>query len=53
MVNCTTGGLVVDVTVAATGGVTSTRQLPSELRSISRSAPPFAMQTVDGTVSVT
>ncbi len=53
MVNCTTVGLVADVTVAAADGVTSTPQLPSELRSISRSTAPLLMQTVDGTVSIT
>jgi hypothetical protein len=53
MVNCTTAGLVVDVTVAAPDGVARTPQLPSELRSISRSTAPVLIQTVDGTVSIT
>jgi hypothetical protein len=53
MVNCTTAGLAADVTVAALDGVTSTPQLPSELRSISRSTAPLLIQTADGSVSIT
>jgi hypothetical protein len=50
MVNRTTVGLVVDVTVAASDGVTSTPQLPSERRSVSRSIAVILIQTFDGTV---